>query len=662
MAKFRLTKKAIAIIIVVISILVGGAAGFIIWRVNQQEQVSPEGSEAGTCVCKTGSSCPSDKPQEIGNDGCASGRACCPNKGPEECAICGDNDHNKCNSVGQQRCEINNGKWCWVDDSTCGSSPSPPPTDDDGSCPSSGGSVGQTCHKNDSTCAYGCSNVSCPYPKATYCSGTCECRDWDNQGPGGCETLDLGTPPACPDGMVSCQPGENGCSQQGTYRAYCDPCNNPTDVPYYCKSTGDDETPTDDTTENVCEDGGLDAPVAGTLVNPGQPIGISGWAWDHDGVTNFNLVINGETQSGAPIISTEDRGGHSNATTWRYRWTVPSDATNGQRYSINVSWTDGKGVGGANCAVSTYVDVTVEIQKLKCGNACSTEGETCTIDGTECTTISDGGAYDGQRYCVDPNNYTEDVIDSAYFARQCTWEQVNPAWNIEKTSQVVCINEYTENVTARVDYYISVTNVQGGGILDHVVDRPNGVEYDWLIPNSINLGGEAIRSTSNSDMIGEIRWNLTGSNAQFTEGEVKSNFLTYSVEIPCESQDNYQTCSNFGTYNNTVTGYPGPSDENAFSFIQSTVVGCFPYTGLFDSARGKIILGVILLILGIVYAVVGESALRVPVSVLYGMVGVDRDHVDSLYKAIHSLHEKRRKERISKNRERFERDVTKSDK
>ncbi len=164
----------------------------------------------------------------------------------------------------------------------------------------------------------------------------------------------------------------------------------------------------------------------------------------------------------------------------------------------------------------------------------------------------------------------------------------NPDWTIEKTSDVYCIDDNTDNARARIDYDIVVTNIGDAmGTLTKVDDRPTGMRNEWLVSDSIdpNFGDVSLRG----DYIDRITWNLSGSYSEFDSGE--SKHYKYSVVIPKD---------NFGSYHNVATGYPGEGEN--FSDDEDIWATCkIPGAGIFDSVASKIVLGLMLVLLGIGY-------------------------------------------------------------
>lgn len=187
----------------------------------------------------------------------------------------------------------------------------------------------------------------------------------------------------------------------------------------------------------------------------------------------------------------------------------------------------------------------------------------------------------------------------------------NPHWDIEKTSSVLCVNTDPNNIYARVDYAISVTYINEDdptedGTLERVVDRPQNYLAQWLDTASISNEGT---HTTSGGMVDEIRWDLTPPLSLFEipsgQTEItKTDFLTYTFNVPK---------SYFGGYINIVSGYPNQdSDDDSFSTSHSVYIGCdIPKTALPIDAIAKIVVGMFLISIGLVFAMSRDNALAI---------------------------------------------------
>lgn len=168
----------------------------------------------------------------------------------------------------------------------------------------------------------------------------------------------------------------------------------------------------------------------------------------------------------------------------------------------------------------------------------------------------------------------------------CSLEQVNPDWSIEKQATPVCYEEGTESAYADVTYVITVENVTGGGTVEYVEDT-----YDTDIDSSW------IQSTTPEATVDEdtITWTLTGDDGVFAEGQTKT--FQYVVRIPKEQFGQELT-------NHVIAHLSTDEDLHAYEDIFATCAGPvapLPETGLFDSTVVRIGLGLMLLGMGIMY-------------------------------------------------------------
>lgn len=196
--------------------------------------------------------------------------------------------------------------------------------------------------------------------------------------------------------------------------------------------------------------------------------------------------------------------------------------------------------------------------------------------------------------CLDPGEYTLDLTwkdKKGASSTDCTLtttfevlEQGIPDdWEISKKASEECLNEDTENPTSVISYVITVTNnAAQEESLDKIIDvLDTKVLQSYL--GSISGGGTFAS--------GSITWELEGTAETFTAGQSKT--YTYTVTIP-------ETV--FGSYTNTVTGYPKEGDN--FSDTETIIADCVvtpdeqPQTGIFDSTISKVLLGILMIMIG----------------------------------------------------------------
>ncbi|MDD3661845.1 MAG: hypothetical protein PHG63_02155 [Candidatus Dojkabacteria bacterium] len=175
----------------------------------------------------------------------------------------------------------------------------------------------------------------------------------------------------------------------------------------------------------------------------------------------------------------------------------------------------------------------------------------------------------------------------------CSLEEVNPDWDIDKEGTVVCYEEGTENAYAEVSYEITVENVAAGGTVEYVQDT-----YD----PSIDANG-ILSTTPEATEIDEtdILWNLEGDAGEFSEGETQT--YHYMVRIPeelfGEELNNHavahlSTGEDLHAYEDifvTCGPYVAPPEEE----------GPLPETGIFDNTVVRVGLGFLLVALGFGY-------------------------------------------------------------
>lgn len=228
--------------------------------------------------------------------------------------------------------------------------------------------------------------------------------------------------------------------------------------------------------------------------------------------------------------------------------------------------TDWKCISGEEEVNCTASRVSIEEPEPVCGDGVLDGGEQCELGnptGVSCT-------WDecNQTTCVCP-----EVVQ-------------NPDWNISKTGVGECI--VVNNQTyAKGTYTITITNVgEGEGNIDKVVDQlDEKVVVEYL--NEISNEG-AYAS-------GLITWDLEGEDEIFSPEE--SLQFTYYILVPEES---------FGTYQNTVTAYPtegenfsGNKGLELICDIEEGGTPVVPETGIFDTVLGRVLFGVILILIGI---------------------------------------------------------------
>jgi len=223
----------------------------------------------------------------------------------------------------------------------------------------------------------------------------------------------------------------------------------------------------------------------------------------------------------------------------------------------------------------------------------STKGSQCWADWREWP-----GDYDFNDY----------FLQIAYVP-QAVIEETEPIWGITKNVVESCLDEGTENPVAQLTYTITVRNTgDGDGTIEKVTDDLDNKVLAAFVQSGITSPGDYTNGT--------ILWDYTGTPLNIAAGTTKT--YTYTLLIDKDS---------FGVYNNTVTLTPtGDSPVTATVSIDAdcdvlvpeeptpedpeepeepvvTPEETIPETGIFDSTVGRVSVGLILVILGgIVYS------------------------------------------------------------
>ncbi len=159
----------------------------------------------------------------------------------------------------------------------------------------------------------------------------------------------------------------------------------------------------------------------------------------------------------------------------------------------------------------------------------------------------------------------------------------NPDWDIDKVGTPVCYEEGTEAVYIDIEYVIEVTNVAEGGDLEYVRDEyDEKIRREWIISTS----PQASQITAEY-----IQWDIPEGERTFAEGE--SRQFSYKIRIPLI---NNKDLLGEQLTNHVVAHLSEGEDIHAYEDI---LIGCdLPPTGLLDNTLARIALGGILLILG----------------------------------------------------------------
>ena len=302
-------RKRNIILMIVFAVILAGSGIFLLWRVNQEEQLSPEESSAAECTTNGGATL---------LPGCL-------------------------------RCQCEDGAWvvgksdkCY---SLCGTLGHNKPA------PSSGGS-----------CIQGSQCPACEWPNVAYCgcpndtnppSRKCGCRAYNNFSCGPpCGTISSCTPPACPAGWTNCGVSgdsgakASGCKAKTSCNGICQGCQNKFVVKRYCKKSS----------ENKCDGGEWENKPTGTYEYCDE-VKYSFLAKDSDGIDGSSIVVKMNDTARGSFSKSEEVKQTKVAETL----STPTNCLPAGSYTISTSWKDKKGVGGDNCALTTSFEVLAEV-------------------------------------------------------------------------------------------------------------------------------------------------------------------------------------------------------------------------------------------------------------------------------------------------------------
>jgi len=216
-------------------VILSGALGYLIWRVNQKETTAPEDSEAGSADNGMCWACCSGNRPSCPTDNLSGGWAC-------------DGSYPYCNS----------GNLCPTCTVKCGDGVTirvPCPVDTDArkaaACEDCNHAApGNTEPPNDVECNVGSQcDKTCYWPEVNYCNsdGTCTCKSTNNN----CGDSKPSCEPKCPSGYTECSGSSCGSdTQTATCNGVCSECDNK----YVYKITCDK-----DTVAPSCGDGKVDS-------------------------------------------------------------------------------------------------------------------------------------------------------------------------------------------------------------------------------------------------------------------------------------------------------------------------------------------------------------------------------------------------------------------
>ena len=312
-------------------LLLAGSGGYLLWRVNQQQTVSPTDSDAtgGAGAC-------------CNSAGCVAGWKCDTSK---PCSACeyvtiGTGSGAECGTIGSTTVKCRKGFSC-SDPGThkcC-------PTSSLGTCVKETSETGPT----EGTCA---SKVnSCEWPKTIMSDKNCACEVCD--GSNGCS----GNPPSTCSSLGSCPSGYTSCGDSTSHSdsvdckayssiscvVYHKDCNNPSSIYRYC---------TPQTTTNTCDSGSWVTKPSGTYAYC-DAITYSANAMDSDGIKESSIVVKLNNVN-RTTFSTSTSG---TSTTISENLSTSTSCLDPGNYTLDLSWADSKGATSSNCALTTTFTV-----------------------------------------------------------------------------------------------------------------------------------------------------------------------------------------------------------------------------------------------------------------------------------------------------------------
>lgn len=616
--RLNITKKGKIIILICFMLVLAGTGGYLLWRVNQEDTVAPEDSEAGQsnnglcweCCTGTRPNCPTiTQPDRDNGWECSTGGVyCAMNKACNGDTVkCGDGISIQTkyeNPTTEEKA------------SACTKCLHAAPNDDE--------PVGGV------ECNVGsqCSNV-CQWPAVAYCNsdGTCSCNSNSSNG--------------CNDEEPTCTPVCTGTNSTASCTARCSGCNNLYTYTIDCDV---------DEPENTCDGGSWITKPSGTYKYC-DAIKYTAKATDSDGIKESSIKskLNGtsrttftKTTSGTSTTITETLSSSTSC--------LPAGS-----YTLNLDWEDAKGETSTACALSTTFTVLQEetnpnwVLTKSVAAVCkndNTENPTSELTytitlkntgngegtitkivdvldtkvlGTYVSNISNNGAYSSGKITwtltdqtlapQEQRTYTykvtipktafgkysnsvtaypsegNNVVANAVVTANCTI--ANSKWTLTKSVVEACKNENTENPTSELTYTITLKNVgEAEGTLNKIIDNLDTKVLETYISNISNSG---VYSG------GDITWTLTDK----TLAPQEQRTYTYKVTVPKEA---------FGKYVNVATAYPASGDNvvadaeiTADCEIETPETPETPETGIFDSTWSKILGGIVLMIFGISY-------------------------------------------------------------
>lgn len=541
----RLNKKFTVIIAIVLFVIAAGAAVFVYIRINQEEEVTPDESEAGTLCSGAIASCPADFPIEAEVVGCECHGDC------YKCAqVC-------CKDDGTGYCDRSNTTTIWP------ASMEPCPYGCDGGvCHTQ--PPAQECQPNNGSCSGVCGGYmeKCWNPNEGDTSGNnydvYYCNGFTCTGEGGrCAWR-------CPGNLVSVKKVRGGSvtvDPELEYPAFCYDIQKD-----FLDGSGNYKGHILDPRDHKFSD-----PECQPEIDEPEYVNVRGKVFCQDPGESEQYPV-----QGARIVFQKSNGQNESVTTGpEGGFVTAQEQTELDQGPFSVVFdgiTDPSRTLSNGWEYSEMTGPSLQNQTVCSRGSCGD----CGDNYTSCTGFSEGTEA-GFRWVFE----------------NCSGEPGVPGWDIEKTGNTVCYEENTEDVYAEIIYDVEITytntDSEEQGYIESVTDTYDPtIEQDWII--STDPEDSEITDTT-------ITWNLSDEQRTFDVGE--SLVLHYTVRIPREGFEY--------TYQNQVDAEVQDSDETLSDDFSIWVTcegyepGPLPPTGVFDSTAVRIGLGIVLVGLGFAY-------------------------------------------------------------
>ena len=193
-------------------------------------------------------------------------------------------------------------------------------------------------------------------------------------------------------------------------------------------------------------------------------------------------------------------------------------------------------------------------------------------------------------------DFNDYFLQIAYVTEATVIEETAPVWSITKSVVESCLDEDTEDPVAQLTYTITVSNTgDGDGTIEKITDDLDSKVLAAFVQTGITSPG----TYSN----GTIVWDYTGTPLNIAAGSSKT--YTYTMLMDKDSFGVYgNTVTLDPSVGENVTATASiDADCEILIPEEPTPEETIPETGIFDSTVGRVSVGLILVILGgIVYS------------------------------------------------------------